>query len=174
MQNFSDLSGFTAIQQKFLREVCHEGTIFVTHERIVNVDGDVIVPAHYMIKKIPVQFGDVKGFFDISSCEELESLIGSPRRTGNYYTCGLCTNLESLEGAPNHVGARFSCAGCTKLKSLKFLPKYVVGEIRCKNCDSLSPEESTIAKDIDMLRMWLNSDMSAVVFLPQIQRKSFV
>lgn len=65
----------------------------------VNCDGDVEVK-NKEIGKLTEGFvwGEVKGNFDCSWCEKLETLEGSPEEVGGIFNCTWCVNLNTLEG----------------------------------------------------------------------------
>ena len=95
---------------------------------VVNCDGDVEVKNKKIIKLTNgFVWGEVKGDFDCSECNNLESLEGAPKEVSGYFDCSNCKKLESLEGSPEKVGGYFDCSRCENLKSLEGAPKEVKG-----------------------------------------------
>jgi phosphoserine phosphatase len=90
------------------------------------------------IKKLPVQFSHVGGYFDCRY-NELTSLEGAPQSVGGYFNC-YDNKLISLEGAPKSVGIYFDCR-YNKLTSLEGAPK----EVGVFYCDW--------SKDLPLLRL---------------------
>ena len=77
---------------------------------VVNCDGDVEVKNKKIIKLTDgFIWCEVKGDFDCSECNNLESLEGAPKKVGEDFDCSDCSNLESLEGAPEKVRDSFIC-----------------------------------------------------------------
>ncbi len=90
------------------------------------------------IVKFPVQFADVKGYFDCTNCKNLTTLKGAHRKVGGVFSCYGCTSLTSLEGTPLKVGDDFNCEYCTSLTSLEGAPSYVGGGFSISRCISLT------------------------------------
>ena len=57
------------------------------------------------------QWGKVKGDFNCSWCDLLESLKGVPEVVERVFSCRL-TSITSLEGCPKVVGGNFVCNDC--------------------------------------------------------------
>lgn len=72
--------------------------------------------------KLPIQFGKVKGRFEIIWCDAI-SLEGCPKWVGGDFQC-THNSLTSLEGGPEYVGGLYNCRG-NKLTSLKGIAKKV-------------------------------------------------
>ena len=104
----------------------------------VNYDGDI-----HMQQSITslnnddlFQWGEVKGSFDCSWCDSLESLKGAPEKVERNFDCSWCTSLKSLEGSPKEVGGLFDCSWCTSLTSLVGAPEKTQ-YISCSDCENL-------------------------------------
>jgi len=82
------------------------------------------------LKKLPVKFKKVEGYFDCS-LNQLTSLEGAPEYVGRSFNCGL-NQLTSLQGAPKYVGAFFICSD-NQLKTLEGAPEHVGGDFSCDN-----------------------------------------
>ena len=78
--------------------------------------------------KLPIQFGKVKGRFEMSWCKAT-SLEGCPKWVGGDFQC---TNnfLFTLEGGPEYVGGNFYCSN-NKLTSLDGCPNHVGEDFYC-------------------------------------------
>lgn len=88
----------------------------------------------------------VKGNFDCSWIDSLESLESGPYEVGGSFNCSRCGKLITLEGAPKTIGGSFKCDWCKSLLSLKGVPKKIPGDFDCSYCESLrtlkdGPEE---------------------------------
>ena len=86
-------------------------------------------------------WGDVRGDFDCTGCNNLKSLEGAPEKVGNDFWCASCKKITSLEGAPEKVGGDFWCDHCGGLETLKGAPKEVGGLFDCNHCDKLESLE---------------------------------
>jgi hypothetical protein len=92
--------------------------------------GVVNVPAwsvrsHGPIRQMPVQFGYVSGFFDVSG-SGLISLEGSPHTVdGGFHARSL--EISNLVGGPKHVTGYYWCAENQLLHSLEGAPETVSG-----------------------------------------------
>jgi hypothetical protein len=82
-------------------------------------------------------FKEVKGWFDVTLCNDLISLEGCPEYVGSNFKCAHCENLKSLEGCPKHVEGNFECGSCPGLKTLEGGAIDVKGELNCFNCVNL-------------------------------------
>lgn len=76
---------------------------------------------------IPVQFGQVKGFFDCSF-NQLRSLDGAPLLVGSHYSCHT-NKLLDLEGVPEVIHGNFYCLD-NLIRSLSPL-KEIKGNLSC-------------------------------------------
>lgn len=81
------------------------------------------------------EFGEVDGTFDCSSCVNLKSLKGAPKKCEAFY-CVNCKKIKSLDGSPDIVNLTFGCSG-TKIKDLTGAPKKVGMNFLCFRCSSL-------------------------------------
>lgn len=79
----------------------------------------------------------VDGCFDCSSCHDLKSLEGSPRKVHDTFNCQNCSSIKSLEGSPEEVNGSFLCCFCDSLTTLKGVPKEIGGSFSCSGCTSL-------------------------------------
>ena len=181
-------SPLTYEQRIFLNEVVVTGDWSRNSRGLIDVDGQVIIPYHLEIEKIPVKFGKVTGNFSCSGNDSLKTLEGSPEEVGERFSCSKCTSLVSLEGAPRKVGRNFFCYK-TKITSLKGAPDKVGGDFDCEGCHSLKslaygPKEmeefdyhgcSSLPKEeIEMYRnnrelffLWMKSELSLEEFKKQ-------
>lgn len=96
-------------------------TVDVNH---VGHFGESVKISAHMLKdgKLPIQFGKVKGRFEMSWCKAT-SLEGCPKWVGGDFQC---TNnfLFTLEGGPEYVGGLYNCRG-SHLTSLKGVAKKI-------------------------------------------------
>lgn len=106
----------------------------ITEDLEVTVFGNVNLNGKLNLKKLPVNFKTVDGYFDISN-NNLESLEGSPESVLKDFNCSF-NKLESLFGAPYKVGD-FDCSG-NNLSSLSYCPKEVNGFFDCSDNKILS------------------------------------
>lgn len=79
----------------------------------------------------------IKGDFDCSYNNLLETLEGGPYEVGGDFHCGHCEKLTSLEGAPKIIGGHFESDWCKNLSSLKGAPELIPGDFDCSYCESL-------------------------------------
>lgn len=86
------------------------------------------------LKKLPVKFKDVHGYFDISN-NELTSLEGCPQSVLKDFNCSH-NNLESLMGGPKKAN-EFDCS-YNKLKNLSYCPKEVFEHFNCSHNELVS------------------------------------
>ena len=105
--------------------VACRGDVNVTNEKVESLTNGLF------------RWGEVGGMFNCSSCENITSLEGSPKKVGGDFYCGSCKNLTSLEGAPEEVGGIFNCRYCENLKSLEGAPKKVYDKFYCGHCKKL-------------------------------------
>jgi hypothetical protein len=110
----------------------------INDDLTIDVKGDVDLH-RYGERELPeyIQFGKIKGNFDIYSSSDLISLRGCPREVSGSFSCSECYNLKSLDGCPQIVKDGFYCSYCHSLTSLEGAPKIVGKDFRCLNCDSL-------------------------------------
>jgi hypothetical protein len=89
------------------------------------------------VKKLPVKFGKVSGWFSISS-NGLTTLEGSPNYVGDDFWCNV--NLfTTLEGSPKYVGGDFNCYN-NNLTTLKGIEKCeILGDFYCRD-NNIPPE----------------------------------
>lgn len=87
---------------------------YVIHDDLT-VDANFINLSKKQLTHIPIQFGIIRGGFDISD-NLLTSLKGSPSKTYGPYNCH-DNPLTNLQYAPKEV-AEFSCSGAIKLEGL--------------------------------------------------------
>ena len=117
-----------------LYEVSSNKSIKVKNKQIISLTNDLFI------------WTSVKGGFNCSGCNGLESLEGAPVIVKGDFNCSDCNGLKSLEGAPKKVEGIFYCYDCGGLKSLEGAPKKVEGTFYCRNCSRLeslegAPEE---------------------------------
>jgi hypothetical protein len=112
-----------------------------------------------------VQFGTVFGSFYCFNCENLKSLVGSPRKVKYSFNCRSCNSLKSLAGAPDDVKGLFVCDNCPDLESLAGAPLKMSLLISCGDCPKLPQEEVELAKDQELFKMWLESKLPVKEFL---------
>ena len=131
----------------------------VNKDFTVDVNGDVSL-RDLNLYEIPVQFGRVSGYFDISY-NKLTSLKGCPREVGgdfwicvnplknlNYspkivhqnYDCSRC-DITSLEGCTKKIGGVLRMYNCAKLKTLNGCPRKIKSSFDCSNCYELESLE---------------------------------
>ena len=91
-------------------------------------------------------WGDVRGDFDCTGCNNLKSLEGAPEKVGNDFWCASCKKITSLEGAPKEVGGSFWCDHCGGLETLKGAPEWVGGDFYCFGCPNLKITDSNRKK----------------------------
>lgn len=63
-------------------------------------------------------WGNVRGYFNCSFCEELSSLEGAPRRVLGSFLCRGCIELKSLQGLPGKIGGLIDYNECPHIKEL--------------------------------------------------------
>jgi hypothetical protein len=96
--------------------------ITIEKNGIVSVNGNVSIKNHIMMKRSPVRFGRVDGFFSVHN-NTLISVVGFPSHVGDF--CDMGDNqITSLDGAPNYVNGNFNCSN-NRLISLVGGPEYV-------------------------------------------------
>lgn len=100
----------------------------ITENLVVNVKGNVDLRG-LNLKNIPIQFGKIEGYFDISE-NFLEVLYGCPFEVTGDFDC-YKNKLISLKGAPLEV-LSFDCSH-NLLTSLEGSPKIVKEMFRCSN-----------------------------------------
>jgi hypothetical protein len=123
----------------YIKSVCHQNS-----DGTWSSDGDVYISSRNLTK-LPVQFKEVKGYFDCSA-NKLTSLEGAPRSVGGCFWCQR-NKLTTLEGAPENVGGSFYCY-CNKLTTLQGAPERVGGYFYCYgNLVSVAGLKKTISRD---------------------------
>ena len=113
--------------------------LVISDDLVVDCRGDVNV-INEKVESLTnglFRWGEVGGMFNCSSCENITSLEGSPKKVGEDFYCGSCNKLTSLEGAPEEVGGIFNCRYCDNLKSLEGAPKKVYDKFYCGHCKKL-------------------------------------
>lgn len=101
----------------------------ISEDFSVTVQGNVNLNQKLNVKKLPVKFKMVDGFFDISN-NSLTSLEGCPKTVNGDFFCSK-NNLVSLFEGPTEVG-HFDCS-FNQLKNLSYAPKEVKGNFNCSN-----------------------------------------
>ena len=125
--------------EKWLKENYIENyTINTNDDFTIDVKGDVDLH-RYGERELPeyIQFGKIKGDFNIYSSSDLISLRGCPREVSGDFSCSECYSLKSLVGGPQIVNGSFYCSCCHDLISLEGAPKTVGENFKCMYCDSL-------------------------------------
>lgn len=92
----------------------------------VDVNGDVDL-SNQSLTAIPIQFGEVKGYFSCSE-NELTNLKGSPHTVEDFFCAS--NQLKTLDFAPRNVVNSFTCS-FNQLTSLKGSPKKINGHFDC-------------------------------------------
>jgi len=127
----------------------HVKDIEILPDGTVNIDGYINLSGT-KFAKLPFKFGkisqgltiaenrklatlvgcptEVKAL-DLSSCQSLTSLKGSPTTVHGSVSLFFCNNLESYDGGPTQVDGNLILTSCTKLKSLKGLPRTLGGSL---------------------------------------------
>mgnify|MGYP005988599243 CR=1 FL=1 len=106
----------------------------ITDDLQVMVFGNVNLNGKLDVKKLPISFKSVDGYFDISN-NSLESLEGCPESVLKDFNCAF-NSLESLFGAPYKAGD-FDCSN-NRLTSLSYCPKEVNGFFDCSENQIIS------------------------------------
>jgi hypothetical protein len=139
----------------------------IREDGLVDVDGDVkFITCRF--SKLPIKFGHVTGDFFLSTCFNLTTLDGAPKKVGGFFRCATCYKLTSLEGGPEEVGNGFSCAFCSSLKSLKGAPTILWGFLRCYECTDLVSLEGAPTSIGGDFRCWNNHSLTSFKHCPQI------
>ena len=99
----------------------------ISEDLYITVQGNVNLNQKLNVKKLPVKFKIVDGYFDISN-NNLTSLAGSPKIVTRDFNCSR-NNLISLFEGPNEVGD-FDCSH-NRLENLSYAPKEVKGSFDC-------------------------------------------
>jgi hypothetical protein len=81
------------------------------------------------IKKFPIQFNVVLGYF-VCSNNELSTLEGVPKIVHGDFDCS-SNNLGSLKYAPELVKGNFNCSN-NRLRHLDFAKTYITDSLICK------------------------------------------
>ncbi len=96
------------------------------------IDQDVVnvpkssVRSFTMMDHLPVQFGYVQGFFDVSG-SGLLSLVGSPHTVGGGFFCR-SVKITNLLGGAQHVKGDYWCTENPQLDSLEGSPETLSGK----------------------------------------------
>lgn len=96
---------------------------------LVDVKGNVDL-SNKTMTKLPLNFGEVNGFFNCSGCG-LTTLEGSPQKVAGDFNCSR-NRLTTLKGGPKEVGYNFDCSS-NQLETLEGGPTYVGRGYNCKN-----------------------------------------
>ena len=125
LYNFSKFNEST----ESIESICKKYRIenWTIEDGLVNVDGNVDL-YYENLNKLPLNFGEVTGYFDCFN-NNLTSLEGCPKRVGGNFRCS-DNKLTSLKGSPEKVGGEFDCS-INKLTSLVGGPKEVWGYYYC-------------------------------------------
>ena len=118
-------------------------------------------------------FKEVKGWFDVTLCHDLESLEGCPEFVGDNFKCACCENLKSLKGCPIHVGGDFDCSGCHVLESLEGSPVTVKGAFICSACNSLKSLEGC-PEHVGSFKMGLCREIETLKYAPKTVDHDFL
>ena len=85
--------------------------LIISDDLVVDCRGDVNV-TNEKVESLTnglFRWGEVGGMFNCSSCENITSLEGSPKKVGGDFYCGSCNKLTTLEGATEEVDGIFNC-----------------------------------------------------------------
>ena len=120
------------------------GKLTISDDFVVDCSGDVYVKNRNIesLTNGLFSWGDVRGDFDCTGCNNLKSLEGAPENVGGDFYCKKCEKLTSLEGGPEIVGRNFSCSNCENLKTLKGAPKKIGRGFWCSDCLNLKITDS--------------------------------
>ena len=136
-----DASGFESLNQEavdFLNSKCGEGNWSVNTDT-GKIDVETRFYIGYSMNKMSefpegVEFGVIKGSFDVSS-QEFSNFKGFPTKVGGDLTI-TGNRFSSLEGCTQDIGGSFSCRnqkGEQSLTSLKGGPKRIKGTYNCSD-----------------------------------------
>ncbi len=140
---------FESMTEIEVEKICKKYNITnwtINPDGAVDVEGNVDL-ANKGLRKLPLKFGRVTGYFDCSHNQltslegcppeireafwcynnQLTSLEGCPREIGGSFWC-YNNKLTSLEGCPREIGGIFICYN-NNLTSLKGAPEYIEGEV---------------------------------------------
>lgn len=118
----------TSLNKDEIEEWLLENDIYdynINDDLSVDVDNDVILNDREL-EKIPVQFNNVLGCFDVSH-NNLLSLKGSPKKVKDFFDASF-NYLESLKYFPNFIGENINVEG-NNLTVLEYLPKIIRGSL---------------------------------------------
>jgi hypothetical protein len=101
----------------------------ISEDLYIIVQGNVNLSQKLNVKKLPVKFKMVDGYFDISN-NGLTSLEGCPNIVTKDFNCSK-NNLHSLFEGPTEVGD-FDCS-YNQLKNLSYAPKEIKGNFDCSH-----------------------------------------
>lgn len=87
-------------------------------------DGDIDCAACHKLESLE-GCPPIVSSVNVSSCYNLRTLKGGPKKVYESFDCSYCDSLTSLEGAPNIVDGNFRCVNCHNLKSFKGAPKKI-------------------------------------------------
>ena len=88
----------------------------------------------------------VKGDFDCSYCNRLNTLKHSPEIVEGKFICKRCKNIEYLDCKTKVVKGFFNCSECNNIKSLQGAPEIIEGDFNCYWCDNLETLEGAPKK----------------------------
>lgn len=98
-----------------------EERVTINPDGTIDVDGDICIDTD--LKRLPIQFGIVTGFFWICGASLLTTLEGCPRECENFSAED--TLIKSLVGGPEVVYDRYDISGCKRIKNLEGAPRRV-------------------------------------------------
>lgn len=103
--------------------------------------------------------------YDAGSCTSLQDLEGAPEEVRGNFILNRSYRVKSLKGAPKKIVGSFEFSGCQALKSLEFLTRDVGEDYYFSMCESMSKEEAILVEDLELMKMWQNSNLSVRDFL---------
>lgn len=113
-----------------------DGTVDVASSGRVGI----ILCMQYFVTKLPIKFGEVQGSFQITGCNGLTTLEGSPRVCDEFIARYL-HNITNLVGGPEIVRGNFELEG-SPITSLVGGPQVVNGDYNVKQTKIISLEGS--------------------------------
>jgi hypothetical protein len=124
---------FESFEEEDIHTMCEKYGIenyTINEDGSIDVDGNVNFLSSSRLKKLPLKFNNVTGYFSCSY-NKLTSLEDCPKSVGDDFDCS-DNKLTSLEGCPESVGGDFNC-GSNKLTSLEGCPGSVGGYFSCQD-----------------------------------------
>jgi hypothetical protein len=122
------------IQKHF---VISPNSYHIDDQGIVHATKSVILAQHN--KKLPVQFGEVKGNFILTNTG-LKTLLGCPHTVGGNFDASN-NNLVNLQGGPRKIGGDCLVSGNILLSTLDGCAQHVGGSFVCNHNKSLTSFE---------------------------------